>query len=216
MTEPNAAASGAAQPESKASATPEMSTPEQSSHSAQGAASAERQAAQPPGSPGGQPSDQPTEGQAGIETLLAEAQARANEYMDRALRAQADLENLRKRSQLDVAAAHKFAIERFAESLLAVHDSLEMALRVEAPSLENLREGVQATLRQLDSAFERNKLLAIDPAGQKFDPNQHQAISMVPAPGVAANTVVAVMQKGFLINERVLRPAMVTVSNGQG
>jgi molecular chaperone GrpE len=211
MTEPNAAASGAAQPESKATATPEMSTPEQSSNSAQGAAPAE-----PHGSPTGQPSDPPIEGQASMETLLAEAQARANEYMDRALRAQADLENLRKRSQLDVAAAHKFAIERFAESLLAVHDSLEMALRVEAPSLENLREGVQATLRQLDSAFERNKLLAIDPVGQKFDPNQHQAISMVPAPGVAANTVVAVMQKGFLINERVLRPAMVTVSNGQG
>ncbi|MFN5881033.1 MAG: nucleotide exchange factor GrpE, partial [Burkholderiales bacterium] len=81
------------------------------------------------------------EAQQTIEAMLAEAQARANEYMDRALRAQADLENLRKRSQLDVAAAHKFAIERFAESLLAVHDSLEMALRVEAPSLESLREG---------------------------------------------------------------------------
>lgn len=157
-----------------------------------------------------------SEAQQSIEAALAEAQARANEYMDRALRAQADLENLRKRSQLDIAAAHKFAIERFAENLLAVHDSLEMALRVEAPSLESLREGVQATLRQLDSAFERNKLVAIDPVGQKFDPNQHQAISMVPAPGIAANTVVAVMQKGFLINERVLRPAMVTVSNGQG
>jgi molecular chaperone GrpE len=164
----------------------------------------------------GAPNPAAPEGQPNIEALLAEAQARANEYMDRALRAQADLENLRKRSQLDVAAAHKFAIERFAESLLGVHDSLEMALRVEAPSLESLREGVQATLRQLDSAFERNKLVAIDPVGQKFDPNQHQAISMVPAPGIAANTVVAVMQKGFLINERVLRPAMVTVSNGQG
>ena len=158
----------------------------------------------------------PTDGPvpAGVEALLADAQSRANEYMDRALRAQADLENLRKRSQIEIAAAHKFAIERFAESLLAVHDSLEMALKVEAPSLESLREGVQATLRQLDSAFERNKLIPIDPVGEKFDPNRHQAIAMVPAPGVAANTVVAVMQKGFLINERVLRPAMVTVSNG--
>jgi molecular chaperone GrpE len=151
---------------------------------------------------------------ASVEALLADAQARASEYMDLALRAQADLENLRKRSQIELASAHKFAIERFAESLLAVHDSLEMALKVESPSLENLREGVQATLRQLDSAFERNKLMAIDPAGEKFDPNRHQAIAMVPAPGVAANTVVAVMQKGFLINDRVLRPAMVTVSNG--
>ncbi|MFZ9406916.1 MAG: nucleotide exchange factor GrpE [Burkholderiaceae bacterium] len=206
MTEPNAAASGPEQAATETTTSPEPNST--------GQAAGGTQATQPSDPQAGGSTEPQT--QAGIEALLAEAQARANEYMDRALRAQADLENLRKRSQLDVAAAHKFAIERFAESLLAVHDSLEMALRVEAPSLESLREGVQATLRQLDTAFERNKLLAIDPAGQKFDPNQHQAISMVPAPGVAANTVVAVMQKGFLINERVLRPAMVTVSNGQG
>ena len=206
MTEPNAAASGPAQAATESTTPPDPNSAGQAAGGTQATQQSDPQA--------GGPTEPQT--QAGIEALLAEAQARANEYMDRALRAQADLENLRKRSQLDVAAAHKFAIERFAESLLAVHDSLEMALRVEAPSLESLREGVQATLRQLDTAFERNKLLAIDPAGQKFDPNQHQAISMVPAPGVAANTVVAVMQKGFLINERVLRPAMVTVSNGQG
>lgn len=148
------------------------------------------------------------------EAQLAEAQARAAEYMDLALRSRAELDNLRKRNQAELAAAHKFAIEGFAESLLPVRDSLEMALKVDVPSVENLREGVEATLRLLASAFERHKLLAIDPLGEKFDPNRHQAISMVPSASVPANHVVSVLQKGFLINDRVLRPAMVTVSSG--
>jgi molecular chaperone GrpE len=130
------------------------------------------------------------------------------------IEARADVENLRKRAQADVAAAHKFAIEGFAESLLPVRDSLEMALKVDSPSIESLREGVEATLRLMSVAFERHKLIAIDPLGEKFDPNRHQAISMVPAPDVPANHVVAVLQKGFLINDRVLRPAMVAVSSG--
>lgn len=212
MTDPNASASGAFASDPVSGTNPTHPGAGSGAPSEAGASSVAAQ-----GASGGSETDAfAAQVPVGVEALLTEAQARASEYMDRALRAQADLENLRKRSQQDIAAAHKFAIERFAESLLAVHDSLEMALKVDAPSLDNLREGVQATLRQLSSAFERNKLLAIDPVGQKFDPNQHQAIAMVPAPGVAANTVVAVMQKGFLINERVLRPAMVTVSNGQG
>jgi molecular chaperone GrpE len=149
-----------------------------------------------------------------LQAQLLEAQAKAAEFMDMALRSRADVENLRKRAQADVAAAHKFAIEGFAESLLPVRDSLEMALKVDSPSIESLREGVEATLRLMSVAFERHKLIAIDPVGEKFDPNRHQAISMVPAPDVPANHVVAVLQKGFLINDRVLRPAMVAVSSG--
>jgi molecular chaperone GrpE len=142
---------------------------------------------------------------------LADAEARASEYMDMALRARAELDNLRKRSQIELAAAHKYAVEGFAESLLPVRDSLEMALKTAVPSVENLREGVEATLRLLSNAFERHKLQAIDPVGEKFDPNRHQAISMVPEGDVPANHVVAVLQKGYLINDRVLRPALVTV-----
>jgi molecular chaperone GrpE len=147
----------------------------------------------------------------GIEARLADAEARAAEYMDMALRARAELDNLRKRAQIDLAAAHKYAIESFAESLLPVRDSLEMALRVDTPTVDNLREGVEATLRLLATSFDKHKLLAIDPAGEKFDPNRHQAISMVPAGDVPPNHVVAVLQKGYLINDRVLRPALVTV-----
>ncbi len=131
-----------------------------------------------------------------------------------ALRARAEMENLRKRGQLDVAAAHKYANEGFAESLLPVRDSLEMALQVDTPTVENLREGVEATLRLLSAAFDRHKLHAIDPVGEKFDPNRHQAISMVPAGDVPPNHVVSVLQKGYLINDRVLRPALVTVRGG--
>lgn len=145
---------------------------------------------------------------------LADAEARATEYMDMALRARAELDNQRKRAQIEVAAAHKYAIENFAESLLPVRDSLEMALKVDAPSVESLREGVEATLRLLSNAFDKHKLLAIDPVGEKFDPNRHQAISMVPAGDVPANHVVSVLQKGYLINDRVLRPALVTVRAG--
>lgn len=146
-----------------------------------------------------------------VEARLADAEARSAEYMDLYLRARAEMDNLRKRAQADVANAHKYAIESFAESLLPVRDSLEMALKVDAPSVESLREGVDATLRLLSGAFEKNKLVEIDPVHQKFDPNRHQAISMVPAAEIPANHVVSVLQKGYLINDRVLRPALVTV-----
>jgi molecular chaperone GrpE len=145
---------------------------------------------------------------------LVDAEARAAEYMDMALRARAELDNQRKRAQIEVAAAHKYAIEHFAESMLPVRDGLEMALKADVQTVESLREGVEATLRLLSSAFERHKLLVIDPVGEKFDPNRHQAISMVPAGEVPPNHVVSVLQKGYLINDRVLRPALVTVRAG--
>lgn len=147
---------------------------------------------------------------------LAELEAQCAELKDQYLRAVAETENIRRRGQEEVAKAHKYGIESFAEALLPVRDSLELALKADAPSIENLKEGVEATLRLLTAVFEKNRLLEIDPAGQKFDPNLHQAISMVPGasanPPVAANHVVTVLQKGYLINDRVLRPALVTVA----
>lgn len=151
-----------------------------------------------------------------LEAQLARAQAEAIEFRDLYLRAKAEAENIRRRGQDDVAKAHKYAIEGFAESLLPVRDSLEMALKAPDATPETLREGVDATLRLLVAVFTKNKLIEIDPVGQKFDPKQHQAISMVPAAGlqppVAANHVVSVLQKGYMISDRVLRPAMVTVA----
>lgn len=147
---------------------------------------------------------------------IAALQASLAEAKERHLRAVAEMENVRRRASEDVSKAHKFSIESFAESLIPVKDSLEMALTVEAPTVESLKEGVEATLRQLTGSFEKNQLVEIDPLGQKFDPNQHQAISMVPQsatnPPVEANHVASVLQKGYLINDRVLRPAMVTVA----
>jgi len=147
-----------------------------------------------------------------LEEKLAVAEARAAEMQDSFLRAKADAENMRRRAQEDIARAHKFAIESFAESLVLVKDSLEMALKVETPSIESLKEGVDMTLKQLSSAFEKNRLLEIYPqAGEKLDPMKHQAISMVPAEQ-EANTIVTVLQKGYMIADRLLRPALVTVS----
>ncbi|MCL4184354.1 MAG: nucleotide exchange factor GrpE [Burkholderiaceae bacterium] len=144
---------------------------------------------------------------------LADAEARAAENHDKFLRAHAEMDNIRRRAQEEVSRAHKFAIESFAESLLPVKDSLELALKTEAATVEAMREGVRATLRQFSSAFEKNRLIEIDPAGQKFDPNLHQAISVVPGGGATPpNHVVSVLQKGYTINDRVLRPALVTVA----
>ena len=128
------------------------------------------------------------------------------------LRAKAEAENTRRRADEDMSKARKFAVESFAEGLLPVTDSLEAGLAIQEATREQLREGSEATLKQLKSALERHKVIQIDPsAGTKFDPHQHQAISMVPA-DQEANTVVSVLQKGYLIAERVLRPALVTVA----
>jgi molecular chaperone GrpE len=147
-----------------------------------------------------------------LRQALAAAQAKAAENHEQHLRCLAEIENVRRRAQEDVSKAHKFAIEAFAENLLPVRDSLEMALTTPVPSVESLREGVEATLRQLTQAFERNRIVVIDPLHEKFDPNRHQAISVAPSKDVAPNHVVSVLQKGYLINDRVLRPALVTVS----
>ena len=143
-----------------------------------------------------------------IETLKAQNAELAEQY----LRAKAEVENIRRRSEEDVAKTRKFALESFAESLLPVLDSLEAGLAIQEATVQQIREGSEATLKQLQSALGRNKVIAIAPAaGEKFDPHQHQAISVVPAEQ-EANTVVAVLQKGYLIADRVLRPALVTVA----
>jgi molecular chaperone GrpE len=143
----------------------------------------------------------------------ADLEARHAELSDAYLRAKAEAENTRRRAEEEMAKARKFAVEGFAESLLPVRDSLEAAIAIPAATPEQLLEGVHATLRQLTSALERNKVVEVNPpAGAKFDPHQHQAISVVPAATQEPNTVVAVLQKGYLIADRVLRPALVTVS----
>lgn len=143
---------------------------------------------------------------------LAALKAKSADLADQFLRAKAEAENARRRAEEEIAKARKFGIESFAESLLPVCDSLEAGLAIKDAKPEQIREGAEATLRQLTAALERNKVLAIAPAaGTKFDPHQHQAISMVPA-DQEANTVVSVLQKGYLIAERVLRPALVTVA----
>ena len=143
---------------------------------------------------------------------LAELQSKLAEMQDAFLRAKAEADNTRRRAQEDIAKAHKFAVESFAESLLPVKDSLEMALKVETPSIDSLKEGVDMTLKQLATAFDKHRLIEVNPQpGDKLDPMKHQAISMVPAQQ-EANTIVSVLQKGYMIADRLLRPALVTVS----
>ena len=160
-----------------------------------------------------------TSAQAAQAARLAELEVKHTEVADAYLRAKADAENTRRRAEEDVSKARRFAIESFADSLLPVKDSLEAAISIPAATPEQLLEGVHATLRQLSAALERNKVIEISPAaGTRFDPHQHQAISVVPLPADSqqgANTVVAVLQKGYLISDRVLRPALVTVSAPQ-
>jgi molecular chaperone GrpE len=150
---------------------------------------------------------------------LATLQAKNAELADQYLRAQADVQNARRRADDEITKARKFAVEAFAESLLPVTDSLEAGLAIKDATPEQIREGAEATLRQLKSALERNKVIEVAPApGTKFDPHQHQAISVVPlGPEVKQepNSVVAVLQKGYLIADRVLRPALVTVAAAQ-
>jgi len=143
---------------------------------------------------------------------LATLKAKSAELADQYLRAKAEAENARRRADDEISKARKFAVESFAESLLPVADSLEAGLVIKDATPEQIREGAQATLRQLVAALERNKVIAIAPtAGTKFDPHQHQAITVVPSEQ-EANTVVNVLQKGYSIADRVLRPALVTVS----
>jgi len=161
------------------------------------------------------PSTPEPSAQASLEEQLAATEAKLAEMHDAFMRARAEGDNIRRRAQEDVAKAHKFAVESFAEAMVPVKDSLEMALKVEAPTLESLKEGVEMTLKQLNSAFEKNRLLEIMPApGEKLDPNKHQAVAVVPA-DQEANTVVSVLQKGYMIADRLLRPAIVTAAQAK-
>ena len=146
------------------------------------------------------------------ETQCRQAEEKIAALQDQALRATAEMENVRRRSQEELSKARKFAIESFAESLVPVKDSLEAALTQTEQSNEDLRAGIDTTLKQLSGAFERNHLKEIAPeVGEKFDPHHHQAIATVPSEQ-EASTIVAVLQKGYLITDRVLRPALVTVA----
>jgi len=143
---------------------------------------------------------------------LAALQVKSSELADQFLRAKAEADNARRRAEEEITKARKFAVESFSESLLPVADSLEAGLIIKDATADQIREGAQATLRQLVAALERNKVIAINPtAGTKFDPHQHQAISVVPSEQ-EANSVVSVLQKGYSIADRVLRPALVTVA----
>jgi molecular chaperone GrpE len=150
-----------------------------------------------------------------IATQLAKVQAEVNQLKDAWLRAKAETENVRKVAQADVAKAHKYAVERFAEDLLPVKDALEQTLAAGDVALDTLKSGAELTLKALQAAFQRAQVTELDPAGEKFDPHRHQAMQMV-ASELPANTVVTVFQKGYLVNDRVLRPALVTVSSGPG
>ena len=164
----------------------------------------------PVSSPPAAASDETAE--SGTDQRLAELQAKHADMSDAYLRAKAEAENTRRRADEEVAKARKFAVDSFAESLLPVRDSLEATTAIANASNEQLLQGVHATLKLLSQALERNRVVEINPpTGTRFDPHQHQAISVVPA-DQEANTIVAVLQKGYLIAERVLRPALVTVA----
>ena len=161
---------------------------------------------QPPATESAGPGREP-----GIEDLLKKAQFAAAEHHDAWLRAKAEADNIRKRAQAEITSAHKFAVENFAAELLAVKDSLEAALAAENASVESMKSGVELTLKQLAGVFERFNLSELSPLGQKFDPHRHQAISAVES-AAEPNTVVQVLQKGYLLHDRVIRPALVIVA----
>ena len=149
-----------------------------------------------------------------LEELLKAAELQAAEHHDAWLRAKAEAENIRRRAQDDVARAHKFAVEGFASELLAVKDSLEAALAADTSNTDNLKSGVELTLKQLSGVFGKFNLAEINPVGEAFDPHRHQAMSMVES-DQPANTVVSVLQKGYLLNDRVIRPALVMVAKAK-
>jgi len=149
-----------------------------------------------------------------IEEQFRALELKAAEHHDAWLRAKAEGENIRRRAQEDISKAHKFAVERFAGELLAVKDSLEAALAVPEQTVDSFKAGVELTLKQLVAAFEKNALNEVSPAGEKFDPHKHQAIGMVDSEQ-EPNTIVTVLQKGYTIADRVLRPALVMVAKGK-
>jgi molecular chaperone GrpE len=152
-----------------------------------------------------------------LQQQLAEAEAKAKEHWDQLLRVKAEQENLRRRHEREVENAHKYALERFTQELLPVIDSLEMGAEAaanEGATLEKVREGTELTLKMLLSTIEKFGIKAVHPEGKPFNPEYHQAMSMLESPEHAANTVMSVMQKGYTLNDRLIRPAMVVVSKG--
>jgi molecular chaperone GrpE len=150
----------------------------------------------------------------GMEELLRKAELAAEEHHDAWLRAKAETENVRRRAQTDIANAHKYALEGFAVELLSVRDSLEAALASGNGPTDALRSGVELTLKQLTYAFEKFSIKEINPLGEKFDPHKHQGIGAVDA-DADPNTVVSVLQKGYSLNDRVIRPALVTIAKSR-
>ncbi len=153
----------------------------------------------------------------GLEAVLEEAQRKADDYWDQLLRAQADLTNMQRRAERELANAHKYALDRFVRELLPVHDSLELGLKAASEpdsDPEKIREGLELTLRMLIEALDKFGVKVVDPSGEPFDPELHEAMTTQPAPDLPPNTVVNVFQKGFLLNDRLVRPASVIVSSG--
>lgn len=149
---------------------------------------------------------------------LAKAQVTIKDYWDQIMRLNAEMENYRKRAQRDVENAHKFAVKNFVESMLPVADSMEMGLAAadaENVSLESIKQGVSMTLNLFQQTLDKNGIKPVDPQGQPFDPELHQAMSMQESDELEENTVMAVMQKGYLLNDRLIRPAMVVVSKAK-
>ncbi|UJP06492.1 MAG: nucleotide exchange factor GrpE [Nitrosomonas sp.] len=184
-----------------------------------------------PNNPGSDPSDagqiagvsgdttvqtgEPIAAQLNLEELLKQTESKAAEHYDGWMRAKAETENIRKRAQIDIANAHKYAIENFSTELLTVMDSLEAALAVENVNVESFKNGMELTQKQLLGVFDKFGIKPIDPKGEKFDPHQHQAMCTLES-DQAPNTVVQVMQKGYKLNERIIRPALVSVAKAQG
>ena len=145
------------------------------------------------------------------EALLKQAELQAKEHYDAWMYAKAESENIRRRGQEEISKAQKFAVERFANEMLAVMDSLQAGLAVQNTTVESFKSGMELTLKQLSSVFEKFHIAELDPIGEKFDAHKHQAIGMIDS-DQEANTVVTVMQKGYSLNDRVLRPALVMVA----
>ena len=152
---------------------------------------------------------------ASVDQQLEQAQATIKDYWDQMMRLRAEMENNRKRAERDVENAHKYSLKNFAEALLPVIDSMEMgmnAAEAENASLESIREGSELTMNMFIQVLEKQGLTQLDPVGEKFNPEQHQAISMIEDENAESNTIINVMQKGFLLNDRLVRPAMVVVA----
>ena len=156
--------------------------------------------------------DSPEKNADSLEMQLEAAQAKASEFLDQYVRAKAEMENLRRRNMKDVENAHKYGIEKFVNELLPVTDGMTLGLATEDASAESLREGMEMTMSMLIKMMENLGVTEIDPLNEKFDPEKHQAMTMQPNADVEPNTVIAVMQKGYMLNERLIRPAMVMVS----